>query len=133
MPSRNSLTWTSIIGGLALHGTEHDDALSYFSKMIDVGLRPDEVTVLGVLSACCHGGLVEEGRKYFTQMTSKFSLSPQLKHYSCMVDLLGRAGLLDEAEELIKSLAIEHDAVVWGALFFACRMHGNFLMGKELL
>ncbi|GMI89154.1 SLOW GROWTH 1 [Hibiscus trionum] len=130
MPSRNSLTWTSIIGGLALHGNAHD-ALSYFSEMIEVGLRPDEVTFLGVLSACCHGGLVEEGRKYFTQMTSKFSLSPQLKHYSCMVDLLGRAGLLDEAEELVKSMTIEPDAVVWGALFFACRMHGNFLMGER--
>ncbi|XP_022754258.1 pentatricopeptide repeat-containing protein At2g22410, mitochondrial-like isoform X2 [Durio zibethinus] len=130
MPSRNSLTWTSIIGGLALHGNGRD-ALSYFSEMIEVGLRPDEVTFLGVLSACCHGGLVEEGRKYFTQMTSKFGLSPQLKHYSCMVDLLGRAGLLDEAEELVKSMAIEPDAVVWGALFFACRMHGNFLKGER--
>ncbi|OMO78085.1 hypothetical protein COLO4_24857 [Corchorus olitorius] len=130
MPSRNSLTWTSIIGGLALHGNAHD-ALSYFSEMLDVGLRPDEVTFLGVLSACCHGGLVEEGRKYFTQMTSKFGISPQLKHYSCMVDLLGRAGLLDEAEELIKSMPIEPDAVVWGALFFACRMHENFLMGER--
>ncbi|KAG8479988.1 hypothetical protein CXB51_024966 [Gossypium anomalum] len=130
MPSRNSLTWTSIIGGLALHGNAHD-ALSYFSEMVEVGLRPDEVTFLGVLSACSHGGLVEEGRKYFTQMTSKFSLSPQLKHYSCMVDLLGRAGLLDEAEELVKSMAVEPDAVVWGALFFACRMHGNFVMGER--
>ncbi|KAK6247782.1 hypothetical protein QUC31_019347 [Theobroma cacao] len=130
MPSRNSLTWTSIIGGLALHGNAHD-ALSYFSEMIDVGLRPDEVTFLGVLSACCHGGLVEEGRKLFSQMTSKFGLSPQLKHYSCMVDLLGRAGLLVEAEELINGMEIEPDAVVWGALFFACRMHGNFLMGER--
>ncbi|XVF69661.1 hypothetical protein PTKIN_Ptkin11bG0099600 [Pterospermum kingtungense] len=130
MPSRNSLTWTSVIGGLALHGNAHD-ALTYFSEMIEVGLRPDEVTFLGVLSACCHGGLVEEGRKHFTQMTSKFGLSPQLKHYSCMVDLLGRAGLLDEAEELVKSMEIEPDAVVWGALFFACRMHGNFLMGER--
>lgn len=130
MPSRNSLTWTSVIGGLALHGNAHD-ALSYFSEMIEVGLMPDEVTFLGVLSACCHGGLVEEGRKYFTQMASKFGLSPQLKHYSCMVDLLGRAGLLDEAEELVKSMEIEPDAVVWGALFFACRMHENFLMGER--
>ncbi|XWS73529.1 hypothetical protein CRYUN_Cryun02cG0137300 [Craigia yunnanensis] len=130
MLCRNSLTWTSIIGGLALHGTAHD-ALSYFSKIIEVGFRPDEFTFLGVLSACFHGGLVEESGKYFTQMTSKFSMSPQLKHYSCMVDLFGRAGLLDEAEELIKSMAIEPDVVVCGALFFACQMHGNFLMGER--
>ncbi|KAJ4724243.1 Pentatricopeptide repeat-containing protein [Melia azedarach] len=130
MPRKNSLTYTSIIGGLALHGNALD-ATSYFSEMIDVGLMPDEITFLGVLSACCHGGLVDEGRKYFAQMKSKFSLSPQLKHYSCMVDLLGRAGLLNEAEQLIRNMPIEADAVVWGALFFACRMHGNVSMGQR--
>ncbi|KDP22077.1 hypothetical protein JCGZ_25908 [Jatropha curcas] len=130
MSGRNSLTWTAIIGGLALHGNAHD-AIYYFSKMIDFGLMPDEITFLGVLSACCHGGLVEEGRKYFAQMKSKFNLSPQLKHYSCMVDLLGRAGLLEEAELLIKIMPMEADATVWGALFFACRIHGNLLMGER--
>jgi pentatricopeptide repeat protein len=129
VPQRNSMTWTAVICGLALHGTAHD-ALSYFSEMIDIGLVPDEITFLGVLSACCHGGLVEEGRKYFAQMSSKFNISPKLKHYSCMVDLLGRAGLLEEAEELINSMPMEADAVVWGALFFACRTHGNVMMGE---
>ncbi|CBI16398.3 unnamed protein product, partial [Vitis vinifera] len=130
LPGRNSLTWTAIISGLALHGNAHG-AIAYFSEMIDNSVMPDEVTFLGLLSACCHGGLVEEGRKYFSQMSSKFNLSPKLKHYSCMVDLLGRAGLLEEAEELIKSMPIEADAVVWGALFFACRIHGNVLMGER--
>ncbi|CAB4278234.1 unnamed protein product [Prunus armeniaca] len=91
--------------------------------MINTGLVPDEITFLGVLSACCHGGLVEDGRKYFSLMTSKFNLFPELKHYSSMVDLLGRAGLLQEAEELIHSMPIKADAVVWGALFFACYIH----------
>ncbi|GAV63323.1 PPR domain-containing protein/PPR_1 domain-containing protein/PPR_2 domain-containing protein [Cephalotus follicularis] len=131
MPERNNLTFTAIIGGLALHGNAND-AISYFSEMTNAGLMPDEITFLGVLSACCHGGLVEEGRKYFAQMNCKFNLSPQLKHYSCMVDLLGRAGLLEEAEELITSMPIKADAVVWGALFFACRMHGNVLMGERV-
>lgn len=130
MPGRNSLTWTSIIGGLATHGNAHD-AISHFSQMIDHGLVPDEVTFLGVLSACCHGGLVEEGRNFFNQMNSTFNLPPKLKHYSCMVDLLGRAGLLEEAEQLIKNMPIEADAVVWGALFFACRVHGNVEMGER--
>ncbi|KAM7273607.1 hypothetical protein ACFE04_028271 [Oxalis oulophora] len=103
MPRRNSLTWTSIIGGLALHGNAND-ALTYFSDMINSGLMPDEVTFLGVLSACCHGGLVDDGR----------------------------AGHLEEAEELIKSMRMEADAVVWGALFFACRTHGNLEMGKRV-
>ncbi|KAL5832003.1 hypothetical protein ACOSQ4_017357 [Xanthoceras sorbifolium] len=130
IPGRNSLTYTAIIGGLALHGKARD-AISYFSEMTDLGLKPDEITFLGVLSACCHGGLVDEGRNCFSQMNLKFSLSPQLKHYSCMVDLLGRAGLLEEAERLIRSMPMEADAVVWGALFFACRMHGNISMGQR--
>ncbi|WCJ36915.1 Pentatricopeptide repeat (PPR) superfamily protein [Euphorbia peplus] len=130
MPGKNSLTWTSIIGGLALHGNAND-AVYYFSKMIDVGLIPDEITYLGVLSACCHGGLVEEGKKYFAQMKQRFNLFPEVKHYSCMVDLLGRAGLLEEADELIQSMPIEADAAVWGALFFACRIHGNVSMGER--
>ncbi|KAK7349644.1 hypothetical protein VNO77_07166 [Canavalia gladiata] len=130
IPQKNCLTWTAIICGLALHGNGHD-AISYFKKMIHIGLRPDEITFLGVLSACCHGGLVEEGRKYFFQMSSKFNISPKLKHYSCMVDLLGRAGHLEEAEELVRDMPIAADAAVWGALFFACRVHGNVLIGER--
>ncbi|XP_019053332.1 PREDICTED: pentatricopeptide repeat-containing protein At2g22410, mitochondrial isoform X2 [Nelumbo nucifera] len=129
IPGRNALTWTAIIGALALHG-HAQDAISYFLEMIDTGLVPDEVTFLGVLSACCHAGLVDEGRRFFTEMKSKFKISPKLKHYSCMVDLLGRAGFLHEAEELIDSMPMEPDAVVWGALFFACRTHGNVAMGE---
>lgn len=130
MPARNSLTWTAIICGLAFHGDARD-ALSHFLEMIEIGLIPDEVTFLGVLTACCHGGLVEEGRKIFSQMNSKFEIPPKLKHYSCMVDLLGRAGLVEEAEELIDSMPMEADAVVWGALFFACRIHKNVEMGER--
>ncbi|XP_029127588.1 pentatricopeptide repeat-containing protein At2g22410, mitochondrial [Cajanus cajan] len=130
IPQRNCLTWTAIIRGLALHGSAHD-AISYFLKMIHSGLRPDEITFLGVLSACCHGGLVEEGRKYFSQMSSKFNISPQLKHYSCMVDLLGRAGHLEEAEELIRNMPMAADAAVWGALCAACCVHGNVLIGER--
>lgn len=130
IPSKNSLTWTAIIGGLATHGYAHD-AIAEFSKMIDIGLTPDDVTYLSVLSACCHGGLVEEGRNFFAQMTSKFNISPTRKHYSCMVDLLGRAGLLKEAEELITSMEVDADAVVWGALFFSCRIHGDVEMGER--
>lgn len=130
IPSRNALTWTAIIVGLANHGNAHD-AISYFWEMISVGLTPDEVTFVGVLSACCHGGLVNEARMIFTQMTSKFNIPPKCKHYSCMVDLLGRAGLLEEAEELIKSMPFKADEVVWGALFFACRIHRNIEMGER--
>ncbi|KAI9123805.1 hypothetical protein K1719_005105 [Acacia pycnantha] len=130
MQQKNCLTWTAIICGLALHGNACD-AVCYFSEMIRSGLMPDEITFLGILSACCHGGLVEEGRDFFNQMSSKFNISPKLKHYSCMVDLLGRAGHLEEAEELIKNMPMTADAAVWGALFFACRVHGNVSIGER--
>nr|AYM00598.1 pentatricopeptide repeat protein [Salvia miltiorrhiza] len=130
VPGRNALTYTAIIGGLALHGDARD-ALSCFHEMIRGGLRPDEVTFLGVLTACCHGGLVEEGRKVFSVMKSEFNTSPEVKHYSCMVDLLGRAGLLNEAMELLESMPVEADAVTWGAMFFACRKHGNVELGER--
>ncbi|GJX03407.1 pentatricopeptide repeat-containing protein [Tanacetum coccineum] len=102
-----------------------------FLEMINIGLIREEVTFIGVLSACCHGGLVNEGRKIFSQMTSRFNIFPKSKHYACMVDLLGRVGLLEEAEELIKSMPIEPNDTMWGALFFACRNHGNFEIGER--
>ncbi|XP_010545581.1 PREDICTED: pentatricopeptide repeat-containing protein At2g22410, mitochondrial [Tarenaya hassleriana] len=130
MPVRNSLTYTSIIGGLAVHG-HAQAAITYFKEMVDSGINPDEITFLEVLSACCHAGMVEAGRDYFSQMKSRFNLEPEVKHYSCMVDLLGRAGHLEEAEKLIESMPMEADAVVWGALFFACRVHGNVVSGRK--
>ncbi|CAA7048477.1 unnamed protein product [Microthlaspi erraticum] len=130
MQRRNSLTYTAMIGGLALHG-DASSAISYFNEMIDTGVAPDEITFLGLLSACCHAGMVQTGRDYFSQMKSRFKLNPQLKHYSVMVDLLGRAGLLEEAEKLMESMPMEADAAVWGALLFGCRMHGNVEMGEK--
>ncbi|KAG7637055.1 Pentatricopeptide repeat-containing protein mitochondrial [Arabidopsis thaliana] len=128
--TRNSLTYTAIIGGLALHG-DASTAISYFNEMIDAGIAPDEITFIGLLSACCHGGMIQTGRDYFSQMKSRFNLNPQLKHYSIMVDLLGRAGLLEEADRLMESMPMEADAAVWGALLFGCRMHGNVELGEK--
>ncbi|MQM04110.1 hypothetical protein Taro_036906 [Colocasia esculenta] len=130
MPEKNELTWTAMINGLAIHG-HGQAAIRHFSMMTDCGLVPDSVTFLGVLSACCHAGLVDEGRHYFGLMQSRYHLLPALKHYSCMVDLLGRAGFLDEAEQLVRSMPMDPDAVVWGSLFFACRFHGNAIIGER--
>ncbi|KAL0924771.1 hypothetical protein M5K25_005628 [Dendrobium thyrsiflorum] len=128
MLEKNALTWTAMICGLANHGHTLE-AIKHFQRMMEIGLQPDEITFIGVLSACCHGGLFHEARMFFSQMTSVYKLKPNLKHYSCMVDLLGRAGLLHEAEEMVKTMPIEPDSVVWGALFFACRLHRNAAMG----
>ncbi|CAN6311235.1 unnamed protein product [Urochloa humidicola] len=130
VPEKNALTWTAMICGLANHG-HADEAIEHFRRMIQLGLQPDEITFIGVLSACCHAGLVEEGREFFSLMDSKYHLKRKMKHYSCMIDLLGRAGHLDEAEKLVNTMPMDPDAVVWGALFFACRMHGNISLGEK--
>jgi pentatricopeptide repeat protein len=130
IPEKNALTWTAMICGLANHG-HADEAIEHFQRMIELGLLPDEITFIGVLSACCHAGLVDDGQEFFSLMTSKYHLERKMKHYSCMVDMLGRAGHLDEAEELVNSMPMDPDAVVWGALFFACRMHGNITLGEK--
>ncbi|XP_072977259.1 pentatricopeptide repeat-containing protein At2g22410, mitochondrial [Typha angustifolia] len=130
IPERNALTWTAMICGLASNG-HAGEAIKHFLEMREIGLQPDEVTFVGVLSACCHAGLVNEGRAFFAEMNTKYKLQRRLKHYSCMVDLLGRAGHLDEAEELIESMPMKPDTVVWAALFFACRTHHNVSMGER--
>lgn len=130
IPEKNALTWTAMICGLANHG-HADEAIEHFRRMIDLGLQPDDITFIGVLSACCHAGLVKEGREFFSLMDSKYHLERKMKHYSCMIDLLGRSGHLDEAEQLVNTMPVEPDAVVWGALFFACRMHSNITLGEK--
>lgn len=96
----------------------------YFEWQVG-GNAPDGITITGVLLACTHGGLVEEAQQIFDSMERRFSLSHKLQHYGCMVDLLGRAGLLGRAYSLIGSMPMEPDSVVWGALLGACSFHGN--------
>ena len=89
------------------------------------GVKPDGITFVGVILACTHGGLVDEGKLLFNSMREEFGLKPRIEHYGCMVDLLGRAGLLKEADQMIMSMPVEPDAVIWGALLGACSFHGN--------
>lgn len=131
LPKENAITWNSIIGGLAMHGRAKD-ALHYFSRMQKAGVRPTDVTYIGLLNACSHGGLVEEGRSFFNHMVSLVGLEPRIEHYGCMVDLLGRAGHLEEAEELILNMPIKQDDVIWKALLGACKMHKNIEIGKRV-
>lgn len=120
--SPNIVSYNSMITGFSQNGVGKE-ALNLFSKMQNEGIKPSEVTFLGVLSACVHGGLVEEGWKYFELMKPIYNIEPGPDHYACMVDLLGRAGLLDKAMELIDSMPFEPHAGVWGALLGASRTH----------
>ncbi|XP_015892260.3 pentatricopeptide repeat-containing protein At5g48910 [Ziziphus jujuba] len=131
LPKENPITWNAIISGLAMHGRAKD-ALHYFSRMEQAGVVPSDVAYIAVLSACSHAGLVEEGRTFFSHMVTVAGFEPRIEHYGCMVDLLGRAGHLKEAEELILNMPIRQDEVIWKALLGACKMHGNIEMGKRV-
>lgn len=124
---RNVVSWTSIIGSYALHGKSRE-AIKLYEKMLDVNIIPNAITFVGVLSACSHGGLIEEGRKYFKSMQQDYGIVPCVEHFTCMVDLLGRAGLLDQAKEFIQENNISHYSVVWRALLAACQVHNNIEM-----
>jgi pentatricopeptide repeat protein len=128
MPKKNLVSWNSIIGGYARHGLA-TRALEEFERMIKSGIRPDEVTFVNVLSACGHGGLIEEGEKYFYSM-GEYAVKAGVEHYACMVDLYGRAGKLEKAEKLIKRMPCEPDVVVWGALLGACGLHSSLELGQ---
>ncbi|XP_042477975.1 pentatricopeptide repeat-containing protein At1g08070, chloroplastic-like [Macadamia integrifolia] len=127
---RDVFSWSVMISGLAMNG-KSKEALDLFSGMLSSSeVRPNDVTFLGVLSACSQGGLVEMGTYYFNLMTRTYNLSPRIEHYGCMVDLLGRANLLAEAENLIRAMPIEPDAVIWRSLLFSCKINGNIELAE---
>ena len=130
MPQRDLVSWNSMIVGHADHGSAKK-ALNLFEEMKDEAIKPDDITFIGVLSACSHAGLVTRGRELFGEMEQIFGLKPKIEHYVCMIDLLGRVGLVEEAYDMIKGMPMEPDEAAWGALLNACRMHGNADLGKH--
>ncbi|KAK9143646.1 hypothetical protein Syun_013046 [Stephania yunnanensis] len=131
MEEKDVLAWTAMIAVFALHGLG-DKAFDLFEEMQAEGIKPNHVTFLGLLSACAHSGLVEKARWCFNTMKHVYLIEPQIYHYACMVDILGRAGLFDEAEKLIASMPMEPDVFVWGALLGSCWMHGNVELGERI-
>ncbi|KAF5734691.1 pentatricopeptide repeat-containing protein [Tripterygium wilfordii] len=121
--------WTAMIVSYAQHG-KGEEALRVYELMRKEGIRPDSVTLVGVLSACSHNGLVEEGYFYFDSMIKDHGIKPNQRHYACMVDLLGRAGRLKEAEAFINNMPIKPGALVWGTLLAAAKVHGNIKLGS---
>lgn len=128
MKERDVWTWNSIIGGLALHG-QAENSVHFFNKMLGEKIHPNEVSFLCVLGACSHAGLIEDGQRYFSLMKDMYGIQPNARHYSCIVDMLGRAGSLDEAYAITSSMRCEPSAVVWRTLLGACRNHGNAALG----
>lgn len=124
LTDKNLLSWTVMISGLAENGLGKE-ATALFSEMEQSGLKPDSVSFSVILSACSHLGLVDEGRKYFDQMERVHGIKPSLEHYGCMVDLLGRAGLIEQAYEMIKKMPMEPNSIILRSFISACTTHGQ--------
>jgi len=123
------VSWNAMIVGYALHG-HGKEALQLFEQMHYSNTKPNHVTFVGVLTACCHAGLVDDGWQYFSSMKPRYNITPAVEHFCCMVNLFGRAGLLDEALDFISKIPLKPNAAVWGSLFGACRMYANVDLGE---
>ncbi|XP_047156858.1 pentatricopeptide repeat-containing protein At5g04780, mitochondrial isoform X3 [Vigna umbellata] len=121
--------WNAMISGFARH-SHAPEAMVLFEKMQQKGFFPDDVTYVAVLNACSHMGLHEEGQKYFDLMVRQHKLSPSVLHYSCMVDILGRAGLVHKAYELIERMPFNATSSMWGSLLASCRVYGNIELAE---
>lgn len=117
-------SWNCMIMGFAIYGFGRE-VISLFYEMCGVGVQPDSITFTAILSGCKNAGLVDEGWKYFDGMSMYYNIIPTIEHYSCMVDLLGRAGYLDEARDFIRNMPLKPDATIWGALLGSCKIHNN--------
>ncbi|CAL9088221.1 unnamed protein product [Musa textilis] len=131
MKQRDVFAWNAMICGLATHGLGKE-TLELFQRFLGGGLRPTGVTFVGVLNACSRAGLVAEGRRCFKLMVEEYGIEPEMEHYGCIVDLLGRAGLVHEAYELIQGMSMAPDPVLWGILLGACRVHGLVDLGVSI-
>lgn len=131
MDARRIASWNAMIVGLAQHGNG-EEALKLFQTMNIHGIKPDRVTFIGVLSACSHSGFASEAHKYFDLMYRTYGIEPEIEHYSCLVDALGRAGLVKEAENVINSMPYEASPSMCRALLGACRVRGNTETGEKV-
>ncbi|KAF5205793.1 Pentatricopeptide repeat-containing protein [Thalictrum thalictroides] len=127
---KDIITWSTIIAGHGMHG-HGEVAISFFDQMVQAGIRPNAVIFTSVLQACSHAGLVDEGLRLFKTMVVDHQETPRTDHYSCIIDLVGRAGRLKEAHELIKAMPLKPNHAVWGALLGSCVIHQNVELGEE--
>ncbi|KAI3862084.1 hypothetical protein MKW92_011240 [Papaver armeniacum] len=132
MRFKDTHAWSAMIIAYAVHG-HGSKAVSLFEDMKRERARPDEITFLGLLYACSHTGMVVEGCEYFQSMTVRYGIVPGIKHFGCMVDLLGRAGRLEEAYKFIEELPVKPTPILWRTLLSACSSHGNVEMGKQVI
>ncbi|KAM6541935.1 hypothetical protein CsatB_006382 [Cannabis sativa] len=131
MDVKNVALWNALLVGLAQHG-DAKEALNLFKCMVGNNIEPDRVTFVGVLSACSHSGLISEAYGYFSSMHKDYGIEPEIEHYACLVDALGRSGRVREAENLISSMPFKASASMYRALLGACRVQGDTETGKRV-
>ncbi|KAG0469774.1 hypothetical protein HPP92_016474 [Vanilla planifolia] len=131
MPKRNLVSWNTIIVALGHHGHARL-AVQIFQQMQSDGIKPDSATFVGLLSACSHAGMVNEGKVYFDSMVQFYGYPPKIEHVSCLIDLLGRAARLEEAEAYANMFSFGNDLVILGSLLSSCRLHGNLVVGQRV-
>ncbi|PRQ27461.1 putative tetratricopeptide-like helical domain-containing protein [Rosa chinensis] len=124
MLERDVISWSTVIAGLANNGKARE-AVELFQEMQRAKIEPNGITFLGLLSACSHAGLWKEGLEYFDSMRDEYKIEPGIEHYGCLVDLLGRAGHLDQALDKIKQMPMKPDSKIWGSLLSSCRTYCN--------
>ncbi|KAK7291868.1 hypothetical protein RIF29_07364 [Crotalaria pallida] len=131
MSYRNLVSWNTMIAAFGNHGLG-ERATDIFEQMKATRVKPDSVTLIGLLIACNHSGLVRKGEIYFNEMEEAYGIAPNIEHVSCLIDMLGRAGRISEAEEYMKKFHHWNDPIVLGSLLSACRLHGNTIKGEHL-
>ncbi|CAN6164822.1 unnamed protein product [Urochloa humidicola] len=132
MNDRNAVTWCAMIGGYGMQG-DSAGSIDLFNEMLKDGVHPNDVAFTSILSTCSHTGMVTAGKKYFDSMAQHFNITPSMKHYACMVDVLARAGNLDQALEFIDRMPMQADISVWGAFLHGCRLHSRLQFGEEVI
>lgn len=132
MRQRTVVSWNTMISGFSLNG-QGVEGIDLFREMMRSGENPDAVTFLGVLGCCAHAGAANVGQEIFQSMQSEYGIEAGVEHYGCMVDVLGRSGLLEEAHALIQGMPMRPNAAIWGALLSACRAHAGLSIAEVAL
>nr|XP_020167849.2 pentatricopeptide repeat-containing protein At2g03380, mitochondrial [Aegilops tauschii subsp. strangulata]XP_040252965.1 pentatricopeptide repeat-containing protein At2g03380, mitochondrial [Aegilops tauschii subsp. strangulata]XP_040252966.1 pentatricopeptide repeat-containing protein At2g03380, mitochondrial [Aegilops tauschii subsp. strangulata]XP_040252967.1 pentatricopeptide repeat-containing protein At2g03380, mitochondrial [Aegilops tauschii subsp. strangulata]XP_040252968.1 pentatri len=132
MNDRNSVTWGAMIGGYGMQG-DSAGSIDLFNEMLKDNIQPNEVVFTSILSTCSHTGMVSVGKKCFESMAQYFNITPSMKHYACMVDVLSRAGNLEEALDFIQKMPMQADISVWGAFLHGCKLHSRLEFGEEAI